>query len=163
MTIWTNSATPVRMANLWKKATKRKRKRKRNQVDRLDPLVQCHLNRRAISNPEAVDVAPAAVAAEHARRGPENLHPRRPRRKRAPRENPLVAVPLLAKGARPKLAARSVAGKKPLRNPAPERVGAPARANGSHRAVNAAAKSFPKTSGGLLTFSAARRLYFRCL
>src|SRR5207248_9671474 len=85
------------------------------------------------------------------------------RRKRAPRENPLVAVPLLAKGARPKLAARSVAGKKPLRNPAPERVGAPARANGSHRAVNAAAKSFPKTSGGLLTFSAARRLYFRCL
>src|SRR5207237_5200919 len=114
-----------------------------NQVDRLDPLVQCHLNRRAISNPEAVDVAPAAVAAEHARRGPEN-----PRRKRAPRENPLVAVPLLAKGAPPKRAARSVAGKKPLRNPAPERVGAPARANGSHRAVSAAAKSFPKTSGG---------------
>src|SRR5581483_11084994 len=162
MTIWTNSATPVRMANLWKKITKRKRKKKRNQVDRLYLLVQCHPNRRAISNPEAEDVAPVAVAAEHVRHRPESLPPRRPPRNRAPRENPLVAVPLRAKGGRPKLAARSVAGKKPLRNPARERVSAPVRANGSPRAANAGAKSFPKTSGGLPTSPAARRIYFRC-
>src|SRR5581483_3649131 len=125
MTIWTNSATPVRMANLWKKITKRKRKKKRNQVDRLYPLVQCHLHRRAISNPEAEDVAPAAAVAEHARPRPESLPPRRPRRKRAPRENPRAAVQLRAKGVRPKLAARSGPEKKPLRSPARERVGAP--------------------------------------
>src|SRR2546423_13640490 len=109
MTTWTNSATPVRMANLWKKITKRKRKKKRNQVDRLSPLVQCRLHRRAISNREAEDVAPVAVAAEHARHRPESPPPRRPPKRRAPRENPLVAVPLRAKGVRPKLAARSVA------------------------------------------------------